>query len=211
MVIVIDVENIYYVHGKGSVLPDDDKVEKIEIRSTQELLDTMTELTGSNDIFAIIHSMAVSDYTTSSFMSLEEMLRILAESGCETMDDVKEAMREGDFRTKYTKLPSSIEDPVILLRQTPKVLSGLRDMAPDAVIMGFKLLDGVSHEELMSVAKAQIEKNDTDFCLANDYETVLSPVHVGFLLDREGNEQKFEGKESIAKGITEAVMELRRK
>ncbi|MBQ6607600.1 MAG: phosphopantothenate--cysteine ligase, partial [Firmicutes bacterium] len=68
------------------------------------------------------------------------------------------------------------------------------------------LLDHVTHEELMRVAAEQIEKNDTDFCLANDYETVVSPVHVGFLLDKAGREIRFDGKEAIAKGIVSELM-----
>ena len=201
-----EVDKIFYIHGKGAVTPEDDKVELISIRSTQDLMDAMTEVIGGNDIFAIIHSMAVSDYTTASFVSLEEFLRLLGESECETVPEVADLLEREDFRKKYTKLPSSIDDPIIMLKQTPKVLSKLRDMAPDAVIMGFKLLDHVSHEELMDVAKAQIEKNRTDFCMANDYATVISPVHVGYILDKEGNEQRFDGKEAIARGVVEKVL-----
>ncbi|MBR6473814.1 MAG: phosphopantothenate--cysteine ligase, partial [Firmicutes bacterium] len=185
-------------------------VELHPIRSTNELLEKMTELTGDNDIDIIIHSMAVSDYTTASFVSLEELLRLLAESDCETVEDVRDMLEREDFRKKYTKLPSSIDDPVIMLKQTPKVLSHLRDLAPEAVIVGFKLLDHVSHEELMDVAAAQIAKNRTDFCMANDYATVVSPVHVGFLLDKEGKELRFDGKDAIAKGVVDNTLELKR-
>ena len=201
-----DVEKIFYVHGRAAVLPEHEKIEYVSIRSTQDLLDAMTKLISGNDIFAIIHSMAVSDYTTASFVSLEELLRLLAESDCETVEDVRGMLEREDFRKKYTKLPSSIDTPVIMLKQTPKVLSKLREMAPKAVIMGFKLLDHVSHEELMKVADAQIEKNKTDFCMANDYATVASPVHVGFILDKNGKEERYEGKEAIARGVADNVM-----
>ena len=62
----------------------------------------------------------------------------------------------------------------------------------------------------MSVAEAQIKKNDTDFCLANDYATVVSPVHVGYLLGKDGKETEFRGKEAIAKGIVSVLMEYER-
>ena len=203
-----DVDKIFYIHGKGAVLPEGDKIELIPIKSTNDLLVAMLKTTSENEVSAIIHSMAVSDYTTASFVSLEELLTLLANSDCETVEDVRDMLEREDFRKKYTKLPSSINDPVIMLKQTPKVLSKLRDMEPDAVIVGFKLLDHVSHDELMRVAAAQIEKNHTDFCMANDYETVVSPVHVGFLLDKEGREQVFTGKEAIARGVMENVMSL---
>ena len=62
----------------------------------------------------------------------------------------------------------------------------------------------------MDVAKAQIEKNRTDFCMANDYATVVSPVHVGFIVDRNGHEIRYDGKEAIARGVVENVMKVRR-
>ena len=205
-----DVEKVYYVCGKGAVRPEDDKIEEMPIQSTMDLLNAMKNLTSREDIDIIIHSMAVSDYTTASFVSLEEMLRLLAEGDCETVEEVAALLEKEDFRKKYNKLPSSIDDPIIMLKQTPKVLSLLRDLAPDAVIVGFKLLDHVSHEELMKVAENQINKNRTDFCLANDYETVVTPLHTGFLLDKQGRETRFEGKDAIAKGIVENTIGYRR-
>lgn len=206
-----DVDKIFYVHGKGAVLPEDEGIIFREARSTQDVLDTMTEIIREEKIDIIIHSMAISDYTTASFLTLEDMLGLLAYGESETVSEVAEQMEREDLRKKYTKLPSSIESPVLLLKRTPKVLSKLRGLAPDAAIVGFKLLDHVSHEELMSVAKAQIEKNDTDFCLANDYATVVSPVHVGYFLDKEGNETEFKGKEAIARGIVSVLMEYERR
>lgn len=75
------------------------------------------------------------------------------------------------------------------------------------MIVGFKLLDGVSHEKLMDTAQKLLEKNDCDFVLANDMDTVASPLHCGYLLDDKGNETLFEGKQAIAQGIVTAVME----
>ncbi len=205
-----DVNKIFYVHGKGAVLPEDEGIIFREARSTQDVLDTMTEIIRTEKIDVIIHSMAISDYTTASFLTLEDMLGLLARCENETAPETAELMEREDLRKKHTKLPSSIENPVLLLKRTPKVLSKLRGLAPDAAIVGFKLLDHVSHEELMRVAGEQIAKNETDFCLANDYATVVSPVHVGYLLDKEGNEMEFQGKESIACGIVSVLMEYER-
>ena len=201
-----DVDRIFYVHGKGAVLPENDKIDFVPVRSTQDVLDAMTEILENNDIDIIIHSMAISDYTTASFTTLEDFLELLAYNESETVDEVAELLEKEDLRKKYTKLPSSIDKPLLMLKKTPKVLSKLRGLAPEAAIVGFKLLDHVTHEELMRVAAEQIEKNHTDFCLANDYETVVSPVHVGFLLDKDGREIRFDGKEAIAKGIVSELM-----
>lgn len=205
-----DVGKIFYVHGKGAVLPEDKGIIFKEARSTDDVLGAMTEILENEKIDIIIHSMAVSDYTTASFLTLEDMLGLLAYGESETVSEVAELMEKEDLRKKYTKLPSSMDSPVLLLKKTPKVLLRLRGLAPEAAIVGFKLLDHVSHEELMRVAKEQIEKNDTDFCLANDYATVVTPVHVGYLLGKDGNETEFRGKEDIARGIVSVLMEYER-
>ena len=205
-----DAGNIYYVHGKGAVLPKNERIKCVSVRSTLDVLNAMTEIIRNDRIDIIIHSMAISDYTTASFTTLEEFLGLLAYNKSETIPELAELIEKEDLRKKYTKLPSSMENPIIMLKQTPKVLSRLRDLAPEASIVGFKLLDNVTHEELMEVAANQIKKNDTDFCMANDYVTVVSPVHVGFLLDRKGRELKFEGKEAIARGVCEELMAYER-
>lgn len=206
-----DVDRIFYVHGKGAALPEDSRIILRQAKSTQDVLDAMTDILKNEKIDIIIHSMAISDYTTASFLTLEDMLGLVAYGESETVTEVAELMEKEDLRKKYNKLPSSIENPVLLLKRTPKVLSKLRGLAPDAAIVGFKLLDHVPHEELMSVAEAQIKKNDTDFCLANDYATVVSPVHVGYLLSKDGKETEFRGKEAIAQGIVSVLMEYERK
>ena len=201
-----DTGNIYYVHGKGAVQPENERIIRVPVRSTNDVLEAMKEIIEKDRIDVIIHSMAISDYTTASFTTLEEFLKLLAYNESESQEELAELIEREDLRKKYNKLPSSMENPILMLKQTPKVLSYLRDLAPEAAIVGFKLLDHVSHEELMSVAAAQIKKNRTDFCLANDYETVVSPVHVGFLLDKNGKETRFDGKKAIAEGIAEELM-----
>ncbi len=115
--------------------------------------------------------------------------------------------KKADLRDKYNKIPSSAGNPVILLEPTPKIIPELRQLAPDAVIVGFKLLDEVPHDELLSVAKKLMEKNDCDFVLANDYQTVQGGAqsHVGHLMARGGKVETFTGKPEIAKGIAAAV------
>ena len=112
------------------------------------------------------------------------------------------------MRHKYAKIPSSVGFPVIFLEPTPKIIPEFKQLAPDAILVGFKLLDEVSHEELMDVAKRLMEKNDCDFVLANDYQTVQEgpSKHIGHLMARDGSVESFTGKEAIADGIARAVM-----
>ena len=183
-----DVEKIIYLHGKGSFLPAADKAELIEIETTEELKHTVKKLTAQYQIDAAIHSMAVSDYTVSAVVSAKQPSM--------------------DLRNQYRKLPSSIDKPMVVLRPTPKILLMFRELLPKATIVGFKLLDGVSRDELMDTAYQLLKKNGCDYVLANDYRTVAAGKHTGFLMDKNKHIQTFSGKEAIAKGIARAVMEM---
>ncbi|MBR5730646.1 MAG: phosphopantothenoylcysteine synthase, partial [Firmicutes bacterium] len=83
-------------------------------------------------------------------------------------------------------------------------------LAPEAVIVGFKLLDEVKKKELLDTAKRLMEKNDCDFVLANDYKTVQKGAdkHVGYLMSRGGKVETFTGKQAIADGIAGAVEKI---
>ena len=128
-------------------------------------------------------------------------------------EELLKQARKADLRDKYNKIPSSAGDPIILLEPTPKIIPELRQLAPEAVIVGFKLLDEVEHKELLDVAKRLMEKNDCDFVLANDYSTVKEGAaqHVGHLMSRDGNVESFTGKPAIADGIACAVEKIWKK
>ncbi|MDD6764452.1 MAG: phosphopantothenate--cysteine ligase, partial [Firmicutes bacterium] len=51
---------------------------------------------------------------------------------------------------------------------TPKVIANLREWFPDSLLIGCKLLEGVTKEELYSVATKLAAKNSMDFIMAND-------------------------------------------
>lgn len=203
------VERIIYVHGRGAVLPKTPKAECIEAAYTQRLLDTMRKCLTEDKPDAIIHSMAVSDYCVQSVVKSADLPAIVDKAaGSQTViseQQLLDASAEFDLRDLYNKIPSSAGNPVIFLQPTPKVIPEVKRLAPDTILVGFKLLDDVEHEELMSVAQRLMKKNDCDFVLANDYTTVKAGKHTGYLMDKDGGVQTFVGKPAIAEGIARAV------
>ena len=251
------VERIIYVHGKNAVLPKTKKAVCIEAASTAGLQEAVRRACAEYKPNAIIHSMAVSDYSVGAVVRAEDLIDIAAKAGAaraeakldelssqviserigsaKTAEELaraydylpdgkpaaqdaeaavqaeREALlklaREKDLRDEFNKIPSSAGSPVILLTPTPKIIPELRKLAPEAVIVGFKLLDEVKKKELLDTAKRLMEKNDCDFVLANDYRTVQKGAdkHVGHLMARGGKVETFTGKQAIADGIACAV------
>jgi phosphopantothenate---cysteine ligase (CTP) len=73
--------------------------------------------------------------------------------------------------------------------------------------VGFKLLYGVSRQELLDTGLALLQKNRCDFVLANDAQSFADGGHTGFLIAPCGEPVRFEGKRAIARGIVRAVKE----
>jgi phosphopantothenate-cysteine ligase len=178
-----DVERVFYVHGAKAVKPEHDKVVRVPAHDTAALEAELRRLASGYVIDAVIHAMAVSDYRVSKVTN--------------------ERFEELD-RTK--KISSNEPGLVVFMEKTPKIISFLRGLAPDACIVGFKLLDGVPERELLSAASDVLVKNDCDFVLANDSAQITHSAHNAVLL-RRGSELagRFGTKAEIADGIAAAV------
>jgi phosphopantothenate---cysteine ligase (CTP) len=71
------------------------------------------------------------------------------------------------------KISSDQDELVVRLSRTPKILPKLRDYFGDCTtIIGFKLLSGVSEDDLVETATKQITDNQTNFCIANDLQEI---------------------------------------
>jgi phosphopantothenate-cysteine ligase len=201
-----EVSKIFYVCGRQSLVPETEKAQVIRIKGTVELEQMIRTLSDTEHPDVIIHSMAVSDYRVRQVTTVTSMAEAAMRAEGQALDQLSEAIAGADAVGSDGKIRSSVEDLVILLEKTPKIISLLRDLAPQAVIVGFKLLDGVSEAELLGTAEKLMEANDCDFVLANDLETVTSPCHCGYLLDQKGSVMRCDGKSQIAGGIVEAVL-----
>jgi len=202
------VGNIFYVCAKNALRPVSDRVKEVPVGGVQDLLDAVEKLAGEYRIDAIVHSMAVSDYTVRSVTTVEKLAEFLSEkAGAEgTAEDIIRGLVETDERGTGGKLSSKMKDPLILLGPTPKVIGRMRSLAPDAVIVGFKLLDHVTDEVLTDTARALMEKNDCDMVLANDSASIKGDEHVGHLIGMDGFSETYRTKQEIARGIAGEVI-----
>jgi phosphopantothenate---cysteine ligase (CTP) len=75
------------------------------------------------------------------------------------------------------KLSSEAESLVLHCRRTPKVIRLVRDWSPSVYLVGFKLLSGVSREQLILRAEAACQDNRADLTVANDLQTLRQGRH----------------------------------
>ncbi|WP_286783408.1 phosphopantothenate--cysteine ligase [Streptococcus sp. UBA4344] len=179
------------VTTKEAVKPVDHPLLTVHtITNVDSLLKTLEPLVKTHDVF--IHSMAVSDYTPVYMTDLNEV---------EQAEHVSDLLNRQNTESKI----SSKEDyQVLFLKKTPKVISLVKTWNPDIALIGFKLLVGVSKEELFAVARESLQKNKARYIVANDLTEIDGNHHHAYMLD-ESNVYEADTKESIASLIFERV------
>ena len=190
---------IYYVCSKNSLRPNDERVKVVEIDGTIDLKNTIEGLLTSEHIDYFIHSMAVSDYMTDYVTTIKRIKESIKEH-----DGIDEAFKNIEV-IGGTKISSYEDNLVIVLKPTPKIISIIKNISPYTYLVGFKLLDGVSKEELIEVAKRLRNKSKCDLVVANDLATIRNGEHIGYIIDKNNEVEEAHGKDDIAKKIVRMI------
>jgi phosphopantothenate-cysteine ligase len=201
-----EVKRVFYVHGEGAQRPRTLKADNIPITDFDALSDTVRELIAGSKIDAIIHSMAVSDYRVRAVTTAELIADSVLRTGGRTRENIVRAIADAERLDRSHKISSSEENLVLTLERTPKLIEQFKELAPNAVLVGFKLIDGVSHDELIAAARELITRSGAFLALANDNRDVTKRGHIGYLLDSTEKVARYETKEEIAKAISSRVM-----
>lgn len=190
---------IYYVCSKNSLRPTNDRVKVVEIDGTVDLKNTIENMLVNEHIDYFIHSMAVSDYMTDYVTTIERIKKSINENA-----DIDEAFQNIEV-INGNKISSYEDNLVIILKPTPKIISIIKELSPSTYLVGFKLLDGVSKEELIEVAKKLRNKNQCDLVIANDLATIRNGKHIGYIIDKKDEIEEATGKDDIAKKLVRRI------
>jgi len=171
---------VFYVHAPTAASPRA-KAQLFAVESVADLDKTVREVCANNCIEAVIHAMAVGDYQVKSVFAGENEL------------------------PRDIKISSDIPELTVKLTRSPKIIALFQTIAPNSILVGFKLTSGVSETELFSAARELMSKNKCAFVLANDSRDISGDRHVGHLLSDGGEVTRFETKNEIAEGILGAV------
>lgn len=210
-----EIETIYYISTKMSYKPriESEKLKFVTIETTQDLIEALEEIFKTKKIDLIIHSAAVGDYAGKYVIRAEELV-----------DEIWEKIQNTDNKEEITKevLMNIFEEPksicnndtkissyephlMTMLKLTPKVISKIKKMAPEVKLVGFKLLEGVSKEELYQVASRLREKNNADYIVANDLSKIGKGKHWAMILNESGIVTECNTKKEIAKALEELL------
>lgn len=198
--------------SENAVHPKNPRARIVSISDVHSLQQAVERELHQTAFDAVIHSMAVSDYTVGGSFSAEALAAQLAQSlrGAPKSGDLEQqiyaALLGCGGKPAGGKLSSNIGHLFLRLEKTPKIIGMFKALQPKTVLVGFKLLSGVAESELLQVAHGLMERNGCDFVLANDQNNICETYHKAMLLGSDGTAVRLETKQEIAQAIKNNVV-----
>lgn len=182
---------ILYVHSRNAVKPPYllNNIFCYEVRTANDTLKILKNLITENEINAVVHAMAVSDFTFKKDSAVK----------------LKSNDAEGFINyMRNTIIPN------------PKIISHIKEWDPNIILIGFKFEVGSTPEKLKELAKESIEKNKCDLIIANDKEEIKRHnTHVGHFVYSKKMKNKLNikykevfGKENISNDICKFITDI---
>ena len=227
---------VTYITVKSAVAPEPG-CNVHYIQTAQDLYNIMRQLLSENKYDIIVHAMAVSDYTVERVTSLNEIydiFKLSCDAGFSKDEFINavqfggvghqtgstgngECKKNSDANDdsdnvranmgKLSKLPSGVEDSVIILKPTKKVISLIKELCQSSILFGFKLLAGADIDTLYKRASELAEKNNCDYMIANDITGISGDKHEAFIISKAGDVIRCSTKQDIARKIADISRE----
>ncbi len=161
----------------------------IPIETTEDMYNAL-ESESKNKYDLIIHSSAVGDYKPEFSFRMEDMAEEIAKAikeGKISRDEILEILTNPECKVNDdTKISSYEPHLTVKLTLTTKLISHLKEWYPEALLVGFKLLENVTKEHLIEVARKLCIKNNMDYIIANDLHDLRQGQHLSFLVNKDG-------------------------
>lgn len=206
--------DVTFLCGKRSMRPVREMEKTVSITGVMELQNAMRGLLAETRFHAVIHSMAVSDYTVRGLANEADTAAEIAKSILSAGPISGEKQLQGLIlqalqKSAYIpsgKISSDLPSLLVFLDRAPKVIPLVKQMQPDTVLVGFKLLAGVPEQELLDAVQAQMQNSGSDFVLANDLSGIDGDTHGAMLVGPDGVLDRPATKQEIAASIVRHVM-----
>lgn len=200
---------VFLIKGVKAVMPKNigKNITIIDVTDTNSVEEAINSVMDNYKVDYFIHSMAISDYTVDKLVSIDELIESIDESITYSKNDIVNLLKNPPSITNRNKVSSTILQPLIYLKQTPKIIATIKQKWPHVNLIGFKLLNGVSKDELIDVAKASLKKTKSEYIVANDLKEISKESHKAYILSSAGIISETSTKEDLAiylKSIIEA-------
>ena len=213
-----EIEEIIYVCALTAVVPQNkDRIKVYRVAGVQDLQDTLSHVLSNDKIDGIVHCMAVSDYSVDTVTSTSLLISQIGselsipmdasvESKAEFSSLIDRCLHAKNAISASGKISSDMDDLIVVLKKTPKIISMFKPLQPQAILVGFKLLNNVTTDALIEAATHLMRSNGCDFVFANDIAELSPEYHCGYLLQSNGTYEKISGRVQITDTIASSVI-----
>ena len=201
------VDQVFYVSHKMARKPEPGpKLAYVNVTDTDSLLRALTDIAGDVRVDAVVHAAAVGDYKGRWAARAEDVAREIAErgeaNGTLGYDEILSILAMPScLQDDGTKISSYEPNLMVMLDLTTKVIGHIKRLMPEAALIGFKLLENVTNDELVGVASRLREKNGADWIVANDLALIGNGRHPAWIVGPGGVELVCDTKAGIADAI----------
>ncbi len=137
---------ITYLYGNNTVIPKN-KSTNIQFNDFNDLNNLMQDLLTNNHYDSVIHLAAVSDYTVSELLQSDKSVN----------------------HEKQIKLASGMNDLIIRLKPTPKIIDGIKSLSKNKkiVLFAFKFSGSSSLSDSKKEVAKLFKQSDADYVILN--------------------------------------------
>ena len=175
-------------------------VKTVKIETTEQMLQALTaEALEGNTYDLVVHAAAVGDYKPEFTFKMEDMASEISEMLYEEFNGelpVSEQIVTSKILDVLTRPYCKVDDDTkissyepnltVKLGLTPKLISHLKDWFPEAILVGFKLLENVTKDHIIEVATKLCNKNNMNYIIANDLHDLRQGKHISYLCNKDG-------------------------
>lgn len=167
-------------------LLDKENLKTVQIETTEDMYKAL-ENESKEKYDLVIHASAVGDYKPEFSFRMEDLAQELLEIKDKTYENILRVLTNPKCKVNDdTKISSYEKHLTVKLTLTTKLIAHLKGWFPSSVLVGFKLLENVSKEHIIEVAKKLCVKNSMDYIIANDLADLRKGNHVSYLVNKEG-------------------------
>ena len=194
-------------------LKEKENLKSVPIETTEDMYKRLEEESKENyDL--VIHSSAVGDYKPEFTFRMEDIakeIELLIKEGKITYEEILSTLTNPNCKVNDdTKISSYEPNLTVKLTLTTKLISHLRTWYPNSILVGFKLLENVSKDHLIEVARKLCIKNNMDYIIANDLHDLRNGEHLSFLVNNKGYQNvEFHSPEDIYKETSKLLVRKR--
>ena len=169
-------------------LSDKENLKTIQIETTHDMYNALfSEAQNKYDL--VIHASAVGDYKPEFSFKMEDMAKeiLKAVEKDKSYENILAVLTNPQCKLNdNTKISSYEPNLTVKLTLTTKLIANLRKWFPNSVLVGFKLLENVTKEHIIEVAKKLCIKNQMDYIIANDLADLRKGNHISYLVNKNG-------------------------